>query len=104
MGTGRGRGRETWAKGKKLDLLESYKTLFFKDKSAMYAQATSAFINKWGYDLAPNNLPDPNKIYTVLDINTFGDGKQRTDEETRQSDFHHKLHEKIANWAHHRWH
>ncbi|KAG7094300.1 hypothetical protein E1B28_007901 [Marasmius oreades] len=82
-GNGRGRGHETWAKGLKLELLESFKDTFFLDKSVMYSQATSSFIDKWGYDLAPDDMPDPDETYTITDINTFEDGKERANEEAR---------------------
>ncbi|KAL0576142.1 hypothetical protein V5O48_005833 [Marasmius crinis-equi] len=100
--TKKARGRETWAKGEKLELLLNYKEMFEKHPGAMYEQLTQEFIRRWGYDLDPDEAPDPGKVYVTKDINEFT-GEERVAEEERRAQFKDTLRDKIGNAARYRW-
>ncbi|KAL0573150.1 hypothetical protein V5O48_008816 [Marasmius crinis-equi] len=98
----RGRGREQWPKGAKLLLLEGLEDVWRADPGCMYTQATNKFIDCWGYDLVPDQAPDPNATYVTPDINTFT-GDAKVAEELRREKFREELKKKISNWARYHW-
>lgn len=65
----------------------AFEDLFRTNRSAMYTQATMQFIQRWGYDLLPEDEPDPDVTYSVQDINDFPAGDERQEEEERRSQF-----------------
>jgi hypothetical protein len=85
------KARASWAKGEKFTMLSGYKEKFLECPGDMYKSATDAFIDKWGYDLAPEVAPVDETDYSSPDINTFAEGPVRNAEIKRRADFRKKL-------------
>lgn len=77
---------------------EAYAGVFKHDPGVMYNRATKEFIDRWGYDLAPEDPPQPYTDYQPRDINSYAEGKERDDEDQRRRDFRLKLHEVRARF------
>ncbi|KDQ23971.1 hypothetical protein PLEOSDRAFT_162046 [Pleurotus ostreatus PC15] len=101
---GKPRGRRTWAKGSKLDLLlsfeEEHRTT--ADTGGLYKKITAQFLDKYGYDLPFNDEPEDGFVPVIPNLADLPYEEQIT-EQARRDDISVRLRVKIANWMRHRF-
>ncbi|KAK7017862.1 hypothetical protein VNI00_018566 [Paramarasmius palmivorus] len=93
----------SWPKGPKLEMLKRYEQMYHQDRSAMYNHATDEFLATWGYNLLPEDLPEPGVDYAPPDINTFAKGTIRGEEVKRRAKRRKAVKKRIINWASYRF-
>ncbi|KAF4568036.1 hypothetical protein EYR40_010566 [Pleurotus pulmonarius] len=101
---GKPRGRRTWAKGSKLDLLlsfeEEHRTT--ADAGGLYKKITAQFLDKYGYDLPFNDEPEDGFVPVIPNLADLPYEEQIA-EQARRDDISVRLRVKIANWMRHRF-
>ncbi|KAK1221819.1 hypothetical protein PQX77_015372 [Marasmius sp. AFHP31] len=102
--TGNPRGRQSWGRGKRLEVLEKHKALFLKDSSAYYSKVLEEFMERWGtldVEIDPDSV-DP-ATFVLVDTNSVEDLTERNEEIKRREMWKNKTRTKIRSWASHRW-
>ncbi|KAK1216153.1 hypothetical protein PQX77_021206 [Marasmius sp. AFHP31] len=101
---GNPRGRQSWGRGKRLEVLEKHKDLFFKNSSTYYNKVIEEFLQRWGtldVEIDPDTV-DPASL-ALVDTNTIEDLTERNEEIKRRETWKIKTRTKIRSWASHRW-
>ncbi|KAL0563239.1 hypothetical protein V5O48_018833, partial [Marasmius crinis-equi] len=102
--TGNPRGRASWAKGERLQVLESLKPMWYVDSTAFYNQATDTFRSKWGNYPLSRKLEDAEPgEFELCDINEITDIDARNAEIQKREEFRKNTRRKIASWANNKW-
>ncbi|KAF4562992.1 hypothetical protein EYR40_007293 [Pleurotus pulmonarius] len=99
----KGRGRKTWAKGSKLEFLESFKEEYLAtaDTGGLYTKITTQFINKYGYDL-PHDEDASDTPPIIVNLANLPYDEQETEQERRDK-IYDSLRLKIGNWLRHKY-
>ncbi|KAF7433842.1 hypothetical protein PC9H_005808 [Pleurotus ostreatus] len=102
--SGKPRGRSTWAKGSKLELLLSFEDEYLAtaDPGSVYTRITAAFLEKYGYDLPFDAEPAEDFVAEIPNIAALP-YEEQIEEQTRRDEIHQKLRLKISNWMRHRF-
>ncbi|KAK1223410.1 hypothetical protein PQX77_013719, partial [Marasmius sp. AFHP31] len=83
--TGNPRGRQSWGRGKRLEVLEKHKDLFLKNSTSYYNKVIEEFLDRWGtldVEVDPDTV-DP-ATFVLVDTNTIEDLTKRNEEIKRQ--------------------
>ncbi|KAF9488154.1 hypothetical protein BDN71DRAFT_1539626 [Pleurotus eryngii] len=97
------RGRKSWAKGSKLEFLESFKEEYLAtaDMRSLYTKITTQFIDKYGYDLLHDeDASDTPPI--IINLASLPYDEQETEQE-RRDEIYDSLRLKIGNWLRHKY-
>ncbi|KAF8234653.1 hypothetical protein L208DRAFT_1376799 [Tricholoma matsutake] len=105
---GRPQGQQNTFSGIKLEFLESYKDWFIDstDHGAFYTLVAKAFIQRFGYNLAIEDNPEPDdddNNHTPNNIDPLLPGDEQNLESDRQNGFYHELREKLGCWYQYRY-
>ncbi len=90
--SGKPRGRRSWAKGSKLELLLSFEEEYLKtaDTGSIYSRITAQFLDKYGYDLPIDAEPAEDFVTEIPNIAALPYEEQIV-EQTRRDDIYEKL-------------
>ncbi|KAF9490482.1 hypothetical protein BDN71DRAFT_1434647 [Pleurotus eryngii] len=97
------RGQKSWAKGSKLEFLESFKEEYLAtaDMRGLYTKITTQFIDKYGYDL-PHDEDASDTPPIIVNLASLPYDEQETEQE-RRDEIYDSLQLKIGNWLHHKY-
>ncbi|KAG5222595.1 hypothetical protein IMY05_C2487000900 [Salix suchowensis] len=97
------RGRKSWAKGSKLEFLESFKEEYLAtaDMRGLYTKITTQFIDKYGYDL-PHDEDASDTPPIIVNLASLPYDEQETEQE-RRDEIYDSLRLKIGNWLRHKY-
>ncbi|ESK82592.1 hypothetical protein Moror_3658 [Moniliophthora roreri MCA 2997] len=97
-----GCGRKSWAQGLKEQILLKEEPLFHTDHVAYYEHVTSRFIDKFGFNVEQNKLPEPGHDCTPRPIDLYPVAGQEAERDHRKA-FWNLIYKKVGEWAQNQW-